>query len=264
MRLTATMVILVLTGGCARAASSGAGGTGAAPMPGGAKASSPVGDARQLVLVLTDDWSTVPGTLRRYERASAGAAWAPAGDAIPVVVGKGGLGWGIGLHGEVAPAPGPVKREGDGKAPAGAFRIGSAFGYAPREDVPWVRLPYIHSTDDWKCVDDTASRYYNQVVDERAVTKDWNSHEDMRLASDAYRLGAIVEHNWDGQTRRGGGSCIFLHIWGGPTVPTVGCTAMAPENIEALLRWLDPAAEPVLVQLTREGYDRVKSAWRLP
>ena len=234
----------------------------AAPLPSPGPAAA--GGALQAVVVVTGDWSAVPGTLRRFERASPGDAWRETGGEIPVVVGKGGLGWGIGLHGGPPSLPGPVKHEGDGRAPAGIFRLGSAFGYAPAAEVPWVRLPYIHSTDVWKCVDDTASRYYNQLVDESTARKDWQSHENMRLTSDAYRLGVVVEHNSREQTSPGGGSCIFLHIWGGPGSSTVGCTAMAPADIEALLHWLDPARSPVLVQLPREQYRLLRREWRLP
>jgi L,D-peptidoglycan transpeptidase YkuD (ErfK/YbiS/YcfS/YnhG family) len=83
-------------------------------------------DARQLVLVTTPDADATEGRMRTYERA--GAGWRAVGDAIPVTVGRSGIAWGLGLH----PAqPGLQKREGDGRAPAGAFHIGTAFGYAP-------------------------------------------------------------------------------------------------------------------------------------
>lgn len=232
----------------------------AAPVP----PADPLAGATQVVLVTTAGWDSVPGMLRRYERASARGSWVEVGAPIRVVVGKGGLGWGIGLHGGPPERPGPRKREGDGRAPAGVFRIGSAFGYAPAADVRWIRLPYIHSTASWKCVDDPASRHYNHVLDETGVAKDWSSHEDMRLDSDAYRLGAIVEHNWGKATRPGAGSCIFLHIWDGPASSTVGCTAMALGDIEALLRWLDPRRHPALVQLPREEYEALRASWRLP
>jgi len=223
---------------------------------------SPLDGARQALVVVTADWDSVPGTLRRYQRASAAAPWVQVGDSISVVVGRSGLGWGIGLHGGPPERPGPVKHEGDGRAPAGAFRLGSAFGYAERP--AWVRLPYIRATEPVKCVDDTASTHYNQVLDQRDVPIDWKSHEDMRRADDAYRFGVIVEHNWRARRQRAAGSCIFLHIWGGPGSSTVGCTAMAAENLRTLLRWLDPSRAPVLVQLPREQYRQLRTAWRLP
>lgn len=222
----------------------------------------PLAGALQAVVVTTADWDSVPGSLQRYARASASGPWQKVGAPIQVVVGKSGLGWGIGLHGDPPARSGPVKREGDGRSPAGVFRIGPAFGWAPAADVPWIHMPYLHLTDAWKCPDDVASSHYNQVLDEGTVRKDWDSHEDMRI--DAYRLGAVVEHNWDGQRRKGAGSCIFLHIWGGPGSSTVGCTAMAPSDIEALLRWLDPREHPALVQLPREQYASLRTAWKLP
>jgi len=47
----------------------------------------------------------------------------------------------------------------------------------------------------------------------------------MFLIKHDYRLGVFVEHNTKPR-RAGFGSCIFLHIWSGPTEPTIGCTAM--------------------------------------
>src|SRR5437763_433597 len=61
-----------------------------------AKSVSPLSRARQLVLVTTRDWDAVQGTLRRFERKNAKAKWQPVGAAVPVVVGRGGLGWGPG------------------------------------------------------------------------------------------------------------------------------------------------------------------------
>lgn len=220
---------------------------------------SPLDGSSQALVVLTDAWTAVPGSLQRYERA--GGGWKAVGVSIPVVVGKSGLGWGIGLHGGPA-GEGPVKHEGDGRAPAGVFRIGPAFGYDPAPG--GVRLPYIQVTSDWKCVDDSASAHYNEVLDQRTVTPDWNSHEEMRRRDDAYRLGAVVQHDWADQRQRAGGSCIFLHIWGGPSSSTVGCTAMAPADILSVLQWLDPDRRPVLVQLTRAEYARQRGRWSLP
>ena len=56
----------------------------------------------------------------------------------------------------------------------------------------------------------------------------------------------------------------LLHIWQGPGVGTEGCTAMRETDIEVLLRWLDPAEEPLLVQLPAGEYAKVRGKWRLP
>ena len=244
--------------------------------PAAAAAGDPLAGARQLVLVVTPAWDSVGATLRRFERDAAGASWHPAAAPVPAVVGRTGLAWGAGLlpaAGDRARPSGPVKREGDGRSPAGAFRLGAAFGFAPPDSVPWVRMPYRQVTGDVECVDDTASRHYNRLVSRAgAVPMDWSSSERMRSIQQ-YRFGLVVDHNagaGEGAPRPGGGSCIFLHIWARTDAAaarpagTAGCTAFSPDEIVALLRWLDPAAGPVLVQLPEPEYHRLRGAWGLP
>src|SRR5688500_17925518 len=100
--------------------------------------------AMQMIVVTTADWDAVDARLQRYERASASDAWRPVGGPIAAAVGRTGLAWGTGIH----PDPqveGPAKREGDGKAPAGIYRLSSAFGYAAPAEVGWIRMPYVQS-----------------------------------------------------------------------------------------------------------------------
>jgi hypothetical protein len=220
----------------------------------------------QMVLVTTPDWSTVDGHLQRYERTSAGGEWKPVGDPIAIVVGKKGMAWGAG----VVPTDGagirdsadPVKKEGDGKSPAGLFRIGSAFGYAAQPPASW-KMSYISLTPTVECVDDAASQFYNQVVDRATVTPDWNSSEHMANVGIAYRWGAVVNQNMNPIVPNGG-SCVFIHVWGGPGMGTAGCTAMAQEQLEPILAWLDPAKNPLLVQLPVADYKKLRQAWHLP
>jgi D-alanyl-D-alanine dipeptidase len=221
----------------------------------------PLAGAQQLVVVVTPDWNATTGTLRRFARSDAGGAWLSAGDAIPIVVGRTGLAWG---DETLRPdASQPVKHEGDGKSPAGAFPLDTAFGFAPRADLAWLRLPYVALTPTSDCVDDESSAYYNTVVDRAAVPRiDWNSAEHMREIS-LYRLGVIVGYN-AAPPRRGRGSCIFLHIWSGPQSVTAGCTAMDASALTALVQWLDRSRRPVIVQLPAAEYERLRTAWRMP
>lgn len=219
--------------------------------------------ARQMILVRTEDWSAVSGRLQRFERTNPDQPWKLAGIEIPIVVGRSGLAWGRGLHGN-PPDPGPVKHEGDGKAPAGVFRLRSAFGYAAADAAAFIKLPYTQSTSAIECVDDVDSTHYNRLVDRaRTTTMDWKSSEQMLRNDDQYRWGIVVDHNANTPVA-GSGSCIFLHIWLGPSHGTSGCTAMEWGKIEELLSWLDPIMSPVLVQLPEPEYRKLHELWGLP
>jgi D-alanyl-D-alanine dipeptidase len=228
-----------------------------------APSTSPI-PAATLVLVtsITPDWDATTGELAVYRRDASTAAWRR-DRAWPATVGHAGLAWGAGLHGAGAPSDrdGPVKREGDGKAPAGAFTLDAAYGYAAAPPAG-TRLRYTAVDPTWHCVDDPKSRSYNKIVDEDDVAKDWSSAEDMRRDDALYTWVVDVGHNR--AATPGGGSCIFLHVWSGPKGPTLGCTSMAKPALEKLLVDLDPAAHPVLVQLTAAEYDALASAWQLP
>lgn len=213
----------------------------------------------QLVVVLTPAWDSVRGSLQRYERRGPRAPWTPVGGEVAVVVGASGLAWGADTLGRPRE---PRKREGDGRAPAGMFPFGAVFGFA-EEKPDWVRLPFLPLRDETECVDDRASAHYNSVVDRDAVRRvDWRSSERMRRI-EQYRLGVVVSYN-AAPVRRGRGSCIFLHVWAGPATGTAGCTAMPEEELERVVRWLDPQRRPMLVQLTTPTYGRLRARWSLP
>jgi L,D-peptidoglycan transpeptidase YkuD (ErfK/YbiS/YcfS/YnhG family) len=231
--------------------------------PADAQSANPRRAPLQALVSLTADWDSIGAVVQRFERRAVGEPWRAVGTPMAATVGRGGLGWGRGLYVPSA-ADGPRKQEGDGRAPAGIFALGPAFGYAPADSVRWIRLPYVHSLASVQCVDDPASRAYNRLVDRDTVrAPDWNSHEEMRLPNQVYRLGVWVSHN-DAPPQPGAGSCIFLHIQRGTGVPTVGCTAFAAADLEEILRWLDPRAAPVLVQAPRAAYGSMALALALP
>ncbi|EEF57456.1 L,D-transpeptidase family protein [Pedosphaera parvula] len=218
---------------------------------------------KQLVLVITKNWQAVPGAVWRFERADEHSPWKKVGGKIPVVVGRNGLAWGKGLNPPVD-LPGPHKKEGDGKSPAGMFRLSSAFGLAEPNEAKNVKLPYQPLSDLIECVDDVQSIHYNSIVDRSKVDKvDWNSSEKMREVGEQYRWGVVVDHNVNPRVAAGG-SCIFMHIWKDAKTGTSGCTAMSRENMEKLLPWLNPADHPVLVQLPESEYNKLHKDWQLP
>lgn len=210
----------------------------------------------QLVLVISPDENSRQGVMSTYERQ--GEAWRPVQSNVPVSLGRSGLAWGRGLHPVQA---GIQKREGDGKSPAGIYRFGTIFGHLHPDEVDFS-LPYVQVTPSLECVDDSGSRHYNQLVDNRGLSRDWNSSERMPEVGRQYDWGVFVEHNTPAQP--GDGSCIFLHIWGGPNSPTAGCTAMQEDHLLSLLRWLDAGRQPLLLQLTAAAYESWKAGFRLP
>ncbi len=226
----------------------------------------------QMIVVTTADWDTVEGRLQRFERGSARESWRSVGEPIAIVVGEHGLGWDRRLaafDSGIGEASDPVKKEGDGKSPAGVFDLGTAFGYAA-QPLPGLKLPYLMLTESTECVDDVNSKHYNRIVDRSEVAPDWNSSEHMRDVGEAYRWGIVVNYNdmVAGRDKTapepGRGSCIFLHIWHSRDKGTAGCTAMPQTDLETLLTWLDPAHTPVLVQLPEQRYHRLARRWKLP
>ncbi len=229
----------------------------------------PLQDHRQMIVVTTEGWDATQGRLQAYSRTATG--WKAEGEAFEVSVGRSGSAWGVGLvpaaNGDGPQQPGePVKQEGDGRSPAGIFSIGTAFGYA---DKATTALPYQPMLDSSYCMDVPDSKYYNRIVDAEVVGAEAveGSTEPMRLdlhnkGDVRYRQGFVIEHNPGAEPRRG--SCIFAHLWRTPGEATAGCTAMQPEHMAALLKWLDPAQKPVFVLLPRAQYQRVQHDWQLP
>ncbi len=225
----------------------------------------PLEQARQLVLVVTRDYDSITGVLAFFERDAPGAPWRRVMAPFPVTVGRTGLAFGRGLHGDGPSLSGvPAKREGDGKAPAGAFALTIGFSYDPTALGFVPKMPMHHVTADTICVENSDSRKYNMVFDEgTAGPPDWSGPDRMLRADGLYANGLFVAHNTD-PVAPGAGSCIFIHSWRGPDSPTAGCTAMEPGRVVELLRRLDPAKSPVMVQLPRQARDRLAGAWGLP
>lgn len=202
---------------------------------------------KQLIVVTTDNWSTSEGKLQRYEKRD--GLWVKAGKALTILLGRNGLGWGIGLHKTPENAK-IVKKEGDGKAPAGIFSLKQAFGYYPFE----LEYPYevYKSTDH--CVDDVNSELYNKIVDSTKVTVDYKSKEHMRFPKNYYKYGVVVNHNHIDEegAKKGAGSCIFLHI---KSISTAGCTVMSEDEMMELIKWLDVQSNPLLIQGTKDIMD---------
>lgn len=210
----------------------------------------------QLVVVTTPDWNSINGKMTSYEWKK--NRWEAVLKDIPIITGRNGLAWGKGLHNNSL-NKGKLKKEGDGKAPAGIFYLSGLFGY---QDIS-SKMNSLKVDQKTFCVDDIKSEYYNQIVKSDTVKKDWNSAETMRMKSDVYKFGIFVDYNVK-PAIPGKGSCIFMHIWSKSTAPTAGCTAMTEQNIRKLISFLDKSKNPVLVQVPESEYPKMRKMYKLP
>ncbi len=210
---------------------------------------------RQVVVVQTDDWSANHGTGYRF--IGHPGSWRQVGPSFDVTVGRTGLGWGLGLH-EQAVSDGPIKQEGDGRAPAGHFSLTSAFGRGKRG----FKYPYEVLKPGRVCVDDADDEAYNTFQTTPYSQVSWSSAEPLFEIS-VYDLGVVVAHNVS-PTFPGRGSCIFLHRWLPIGAPTNGCTAMSQAHLKALVEWLDPHLAPSLVQMPRRQYEVFRRSLGFP
>jgi L,D-peptidoglycan transpeptidase YkuD (ErfK/YbiS/YcfS/YnhG family) len=205
-----------------------------------------LGDARQVVVVSAERWSSSHAVLRLWERDEAGA-WRLRGDPVLARVGRNGF------------VLADRRRQSSGTSPAGTFAIVSSFGNGPD---PGTALPYREvDRNDWWTYDPRDPSTYNVFQPRRVAGAGWRPSwaEDLSAYGGQYRFVAVLDFNLpegvhrasDGQrvadqpadTRLGGG--IFLHV-SGPGA-TAGCVSVPRTAMRRVLRLLDPAAHPVLV-----------------
>jgi D-alanyl-D-alanine dipeptidase len=252
VRTSILAILLLALPSTVRGVEADASAPNASPIPAGSS---------QLVLVRTAAWWATVGTLQRYER-DRDSIWRAVGSPVPVDVGRSGLGWGRGLH--PSAGAGPQKREGDGRSPAGVFRLSNAFGAADGLPPDSSGFPYTKSLSTSYCVEDPRSLYYNRIIDSSRVTApSWEQWSGMLRPDGLFDWGVVVEQNAP-DIKKAAGSCVFLHIWRGPHRPTSGCTAMPKAAIEEVIRWLASNREPVLVQLPEPVFQSVRDNWGLP
>lgn len=188
----------------------------------------PLAGYTRLVLVETIGFEAAQASLRRFERRSADGEWREVGTLSPVTVGRAGLGWGHTFR-HAALAGEPIKQEGDKKAPAGIFWLGRPFGHGDSDIDNYMQLkPGQHV-----CVDEPASRHYSRIVTEDVAGRTTSGERMWTIP--IYKHGIVIDYPTRGSARSG--SCIFIHVWRDPGVPTVGCVAAAPEVVTGLQAW---------------------------
>ncbi len=230
-------------------------------LPSSARAAGVPNDCEQLIVAVAPDWNSMRGELQRFERSASGS-WQRVGPSIPVLFGKNGLAWGRGLAGQ--DESGQRKKERDGRAPAGVFRIGKIYTYDPALPAG-AQFPFhqVTKADAW--IDDPTRPDYNRFVtiDDPAHPPPWFAKEKMRHNDFAYRWLVEIRHNSD-PPRPNEGSAIFFHIRRGETRPTSGCTTMAEGALGRAHQLVARGASSLLRPPPRSVYLSKVEEWNLP
>lgn len=191
-----------------------------------------LGRARQLILVLPKSWT---GTLARLEAYEDGLnGWQRVLGPVEARVGRTGM------------IPAPRRVAGSGTTPAGTFPLTLAFGLEPD---PGTALPYVHVTseDHW-WVADPSSAHYNELRVGAAGgfrRREFGARGSRRIAARPreYAHALVIDFNRPFPDRRQG-ACISMRVSTG--LSTDGSVGVDRDVLVELLRWLDPAKEPVI------------------
>lgn len=210
-----------------------------------------VGDARQLLVVTGNSWSSSYATLRTYQRGNDGV-WRQA--FAPMTARSGYAGW----------VWGSQRIQNSGTSPIGTYRLTTAFGLATN---PGTRIPYLHADqDDYMAGDPRDPATYNVWQTSASSTRTWRTgtatSERVGTYPVQYQYGLIIDYNrpaastvtWSTAhreyvtsrpTNTHLGYSIYLHINGRGA--TAGCVSVTQSDELRVLRWLNPAMRPRIV-----------------
>ncbi len=221
----------------------------------------------QAVIGIAEGWNSSHVTLSVVEKNASGQ-WVRVLGPFKGRLGRNGLVWGLGIHAN--PGRATVKREGDGRSPAGVFAIGGLWvtnkNYVKHHrSIPYVK---VGPNDLWVSDVNYPKLYNRHIRLDHPARTEWELREQMRQTDYAHSIKLLICHNTAercGGPVVGAGSSIFFHIWrknGGS--PTAGCTAMAEANLRAIIARLQPSRHPVYILLPHAEYARLRQSWRLP
>lgn len=215
----------------------------------------------QCVVGVSEGWNSSYVTLSYFEKK--GGLWQQVGDEWKGRLGSAGLAWGRGIHPN--PPGARLKKEGDGRSPAGVFDIGGVWGaHKSVKKHPRTFYHQVTSRDLW--VEDGSSKYYNQflTLDHEPKTE-WEKKAQMKQNDYPQSLKMFIGHNAFPNVVPNGGSSIFFHIWRRDgAAATAGCTTMVEAKLRELIATVDPSRRPLYVLLPRTEYGKYKLLWKLP
>jgi L,D-peptidoglycan transpeptidase YkuD (ErfK/YbiS/YcfS/YnhG family) len=185
------------------------------------------GGARQLITVEAPSAASTVATVELWQRS--GSCWQAVAGPWTGFIGYSGFS----AH----------KREGDGTTPTGIYGIGPVmYGNAAN---PGVRYAYhLLVCGDW-WDENPASPEYNTFQHVACGQNPFGGDSEALWTETApYPSFAVIDYNTD-PVIPGAGSAIFLHASTGG--PTAGCASVPRDDLDQLLRWLDPADSPAIV-----------------
>jgi L,D-peptidoglycan transpeptidase YkuD (ErfK/YbiS/YcfS/YnhG family) len=217
----------------------------------------------QAIVGIADSWEDSHVSLGMYVKKD--GKWVLDGKFWKGRLGNSGLAWGLGMS---PPLGEQLKKEGDGKSPAGVFKLGGAYGYAKTIN-KHDKLPYtiVTSHDLW--VEDCHSPFYNRHLRlKHEPSSEWEKQQQMRQNDPAHALKLYIGHNTASETVKARpfyGSSIFFHVWRSEgTKPSSGCTTMSMDSLQEMIRRVDPSKNPVYILLPRAEYLSLRTNWKLP
>ncbi|MEX5635347.1 L,D-transpeptidase family protein [Parafrankia sp. FMc2] len=177
---------------------------------------------RQVIVVTAADASATVNRVVRWQRAAPDAPWTAVGAEI---AGRNGAnGW---THDHV---------EGDRRSPVGVFSLTAAGG---RYADPGTALPYEFRPSFYQAgghAGDPMAEAFNYVV---AI--DYNRLPGHPPSDPTRPLGA------------GAGGDIWLHV--DHNTPTRGCISLPQASMEAVLHWLTPSSQPMIIMGDRASIE---------
>jgi L,D-peptidoglycan transpeptidase YkuD (ErfK/YbiS/YcfS/YnhG family) len=185
----------------------------------------PVGSSTQVVTVVAASSRSTTATVTAWQLGAGG--WTAVVGPVAARIGAQGVG---------------TASEDTSRTPAGTFTLSEGFGRAGN---PGTALPYrVIDTADW-WVSDRTSALYNQHARCAPGTCPFSEAAGEHLvdAGSSYNYAVVIDYN-----RRpavaGKGSAFFLHVTNGAA--TAGCVAVPQSSLVAIMKWLDPAARPLI------------------
>lgn len=188
-----------------------------------------LGDSEQAIIVQASSFKTYHVKVNTYEKVN--GKWKAVLTDIPGVIGKNGFS--------------TNRHEGDKTSPVGAFHFVTLLGWNGN---PGFKMPFREATerDFWMSTGDI-NVYNTWYHHEGALTGQFDPKYSL-AREPLFKYAAALDFNYGSQKVLGKGSGIFFHITPRSGGPTLGCTAISESRLLQVLKWMDPAKSPVIIQ----------------